>query len=618
MQKSFQRFSGQNEDIRLTDVSLHYGTFRALKQVNLTLGQAEVHAVVGEHGAGKSSLAMILSGMQRPQSGVISVNQRDYRVLNPALARQLGIETVYQQSSLNEYFTVAENLFFTEPALNKWFGWRNKKRMIAAAQALFARYQIDLDPAAPVKRLAFSDQILVDLLKHLYPQPRLLILDEVLERLSSAALKKVISLLRKLKRGGMAILFLTRSIDDIYNFADKVSIIKAGEILITDYVKNIAKINLIKMTYTQIAEESEVKDLNKEFYQFLKYNEAILRNLPVNLIVTDNENRIKMVNDSCKRYFDLKRLACFNLPLKQLLSSPNDDVLKLIDTAFAFREEKTLYQVPITVNKLRTISNMKTFPIYDGLALIGNIIIIEDMTEYDQLQKQVMLSEKLASVGLLAAGVAHEINNPLEIIYNYLSYIKYNFHGEDLHEAIDHVHEEISSITTIVSNLHAFSDNTPQVQEDFEIHAVIQNMLNLIQHSAQHKQINIHFDRDEADIAIRANKNEIKQVILNLLKNSFEAMPAGGDIFIKTARVSENGRQWVRLVFQDTGPGICDENPANIFLPFYSTKKGQTQNLGLGLSVSYGIIKKYNGAIAVENVEAAGCQFVITFPLAGL
>lgn len=616
MQKSFRRFSNQHAEIRLTDVSLNYGQFRALKQVNLTLGAREVHAVVGEHGAGKSSLAMILSGMQRPQNGILSVDKRDYRFLNAKIARQLGIETVYQQSSLNEYFTVAENLFFSEKSLNKWFGWRNKKRMISTAEALFAQYQIDIDPTELVKRLVLSDQILVDLFKHLYPQPRLLILDEVLERLSSATLKKVISLLKKLKRGGMAVLFLTRSIDDIYNLADKVSIIKAGEILVTDYVKNIAKINLMKMTYTQIAEEGEVNDLNKEFYQFLKYNEAILRNLPVNLVVTDNENRIKMVNDSCKNYFNLKRLACFNLPLKQLVSSPNDDVHKLIDTAFSFREEKTFYQVPITVNNIRTISNIKTFPIYDGLALIGNIIIIEDMTEYDQLQKQVILSEKLASVGLLAAGVAHEINNPLEIIYNYLSYIKYNFHGKDLHESIDHVHEEISSIATIVSNLHAFSDNTPQINENFELHDVIQNMLNLIKHSAKYKHISIHFDRDEADIAIRANKNEIKQVILNLLKNSFEAMPSGGEIFIKTSQITENGTQFVRLIFQDTGPGICDENPTNIFLPFYSTKKGQKQNLGLGLSVSYGIIKKYNGTIAVENIDASGCQFVITFPLA--
>jgi signal transduction histidine kinase len=245
---------------------------------------------------------------------------------------------------------------------------------------------------------------------------------------------------------------------------------------------------------------------------------------------------------------------------------------------------------------------------------IGHIIVIEDITEYDHLQKQVMLSEKLASVGLLAAGVAHEINNPLEIIYNYLSYMKYNFHGQALHQAIDHVHEEISDIATIVSNLHAFSDHKQSVNEDIDMNDLIENMLNLVRHHAKDREITIHFERYEDEILITANKNEIKQVILNLLKNSFEAMPSGGEIFIKTSLVAEDGSNVVQLQFHDSGPGICDTNPENIFLPFYSTKQGSENNLGLGLSVSYGIIQKYHGTIAVKNIDGSGCQFIIQFP----
>ena len=92
-------------------------------------------------------------------------------------------------------------------------------------------------------------------------------------------------------------------------------------------------------------------------------------------------------------------------------------------------------------------------------------------------------------------------------------------------------------------------------------------------------------------------------------------MPSGGEIFIKTTQITENGSECVQMTFKDTGPGICDENPSNVFLPFYSTKKGQENNLGLGLSVSYGIIKKYNGTILVQNIEdGAGCQVIITLP----
>jgi len=599
--------------LSLTDVTLDYGDFRALNHIKFTLGYGKVHAVVGEHGAGKSSLGLIISGVVRPQTGYMTFDGKSYRGIAIKTARDLGIELVHQQIlSLNEKFTVAENLFFTAASFFRSLTWRYEK--LRRASAFLQAYNVNIDPLTLVADLNPSDQILVDILKHIYVQPRLLILDEALEKLPADSFGKVVNILMNLKRAGTSILLITHKIDDIYDLADKVSILKNGEILLTDDVHNIDKINLIKMAYIQLSDDPQITDLNKEFYQLLKYNEAILRNLPVNLIVTDNENRIKMVNDYCKHVFGLKQTSYFNVPLTQLLSSTNEEVHALSQEGPLDNEERTYYQVPITLNQNPIICNLKTFPIYDGAFLIGNIIIIEDVTEYDQLQKQVILSEKLASVGLLAAGVAHEINNPLGIIYNYLSYIKSRFHDLDLHEAIDNVHEEIAAISNIVSNLHTFSDNTQISLEVLEINGLIAGMLKLIKHSTRYKQITIHFEPSEAEIEIRANKSELKQVVLNLLKNSFEAMPSGGDIYIRTGLLSENGSNLVRMTFQDTGPGISDENPHNIFLPFYSTKKGSEQNLGLGLSVSYGIIKKYHGSITVENINGAGCQFVITLP----
>ena len=239
---------------------------------------------------------------------------------------------------------------------------------------------------------------------------------------------------------------------------------------------------------------------------------------------------------------------------------------------------------------------------------------INNLVDAFKFQEQLILSEKLASVGLLAAGVAHEINNPLEIIYNYLSYIKFNFHDKKLHQTIDNVHEEISGIANIVSNLHSFSDNKQKVEEELNINLLIRDMLNLIKHTALHKNITIDFKPCEQDILIVADKNEIKQVLLNLLKNSFEAMPSGGEIFFQTSFVRENNTNYAQIIFKDTGPGIDDENLNNIFLPFYSTNKGKKNNLGLGLFVSYGILKKYQGEIVAEKGNDSGCQFTIKLP----
>lgn len=242
------------------------------------------------------------------------------------------------------------------------------------------------------------------------------------------------------------------------------------------------------------------------------------------------------------------------------------------------------------------------------------VVGINNVVDAFKLQEQLILSDKLASVGLLAAGVAHEINNPLEIIYNDLRYIKHEFPGQELHESLDNIYEEISAITSIVSNLHSFSDNRKRIDEEIDLNELIRNILTLIKHSARYKQITIQFEPFEEAITIHANKNEMKQVILNLLKNSFEAMSSGGKIFIRTTQVQQNGSHFVQIAFTDTGPGIQIENPNDIFLPFYSTKKGREDNLGLGLSVSYGIITKYRGTISVKNLDSSGCQFIINVP----
>lgn len=599
--------------LHLDRISLDYGRVRALSDVTLSFNRAEVHAIVGEHGAGKSSLARLISGLKNPKSGDIYFEGKPYTQLNPKLALKLGISMVHQQVHLNEYFTLAENLFFPGKRIGNVV-WHSKKRMNKEAEALLKKYNIDLDPTMLLKQLNLADQTLVDILKSMSKKPKVLILDEAIERLSTNVMHSIIKKLIRMKQEGLSIIFITHRIDDIYDFADKVTIIKGGRILLTDHVRNIDKIYLIKMAYTQISIDDYGDDISHQFHHFLKFNEAILKKLPINLIVTDSENRIKMVNDYCMEYFHLDSTFYTNYPLESLFSSDNEYFLSLVKNAINSNEINTYYRVPLNVDNIKKISNLKTLPIFDGETRIGNIIIIEDITEYDHLQNQLILSEKLASVGLLAAGVAHEINNPLEIIYNHLSFIKFKVADPEITDALKCIHNEITFITNIVSNLHSFSDNKRLTLEDIELNSLIQDMLTLIKHNAIKKNIGIDFKPFHKDIVIYANRNEIKQVILNLLKNSFEAMLDKGQIDIETDMVHGEGSEWVQITFVDNGPGIRVDNPDDIFLPFYSTKKENNSNLGLGLSVSYGIIKKYSGEIQVRNGEGLGCEFKILIP----
>ena len=215
------------ELLKLAWIGLDYDHVRALKNIHLALGYSEVLAIVGEHGAGKSSLGLIINGILQPTAGTIRFEGKQYYSFTVTNALRLGIRMIYQQVRLYDEFTVAENLFLTNKTINR-FVWSTKKRFLEAASSLLSRYDFDIDPSTPVKNLNLSDQTLVEILKNIYHRPKLLILDEVLERLSPTVLHKILTILMELKQQGMSILFITHKIDDIYNFADRVSILKNG------------------------------------------------------------------------------------------------------------------------------------------------------------------------------------------------------------------------------------------------------------------------------------------------------------------------------------------------------------------------------------------------------
>jgi PAS domain S-box-containing protein len=424
-----------------------------------------------------------------------------------------------------------------------------------------------------LKDLSRSEQLLVDILKSLFHGPALLILDEVFERLSAIDLEKIIRQLQQMKSRGMSIILITHRIDDIYEYADRVSVMKNGEVLLSTGVGNINKMNLITLTYTQITQEEHLKDIGREFYQYLKYNEAILQSLPVILLVVDGENLIKVANQSARDFFGADSRHLINRPVQELFAPAAGHTARRIQRALEGRQKKVFYSLPLELNGRHTVDNLIIYPIEDGTLIIGRIIIIEDLTEHEKLRDQLILSEKLASVGLLAAGVAHEINNPLGIITNYLQSIRFTHPQTDLTAKLRRIEDQIKYIATIVSNLLTFSDSNRLAME------------------------------------------ELEQVVLNLLKNSFEAMPAGGTVSISAEHGQDKDGDFLLLQVQDNGPGISHENLSDIFLPFSSSKKNGQGNLGLGLYVSYGIIKKYHGQIGVENL-ASGCRFTIRLPRA--
>ncbi len=601
-----------NPLIELRGVGLSYGSVRALKEIDLVIERGEIHALVGEHGAGKSSLAAIIGGDVAHKKGSLLFNGKTMEPHNVHEALARGIKSVYQQILLNEHFSVAESLYYTNKAVNKRF-WISKRRMAAAAEALLQENALQIPASKLIRNLNLSDRTVVDILRCLVTDTSLLIIDEGLDNLSTDSYAKIVRLLRRFKSEGMTILFITHKIDDVYSIADRVSIIRDGSILATDRVGNIDKLSLVRLTYTQISKGDADIRSEQDFYAFLKYNEAILRNLPIALIVVDAEQHIKLLNNSCRSLLSWSGDSIGG-PLRDRLGTPNAEVYKILNDAFGKKREAEFYHVRIDVQGRFILANIQTLPITDNETVIGHIVIIEDVTEYERMQKQLILSEKLASVGLLAAGVAHEINNPLEIIYNYLTYLRYNYADDKLLSIVDKISHEIMTISGIVSNLVSFSENSSSDNEAVDVNELCRDILNLVKYNAKYKEIHAIFTEGAGVPKTLANRGELRQVILNLIKNSFEAMPSGGTIELSTGCVEEQGQSYVTIKVRDEGRGLEENEIENIFMPFFSTKQKTGSNLGLGLSISYSIIEKHRGRLSARNNPDQGCTFTIQLP----
>jgi ABC-type multidrug transport system ATPase subunit/two-component sensor histidine kinase len=600
--------------IELRHAAISFGHTQALADISISVFPGEVVAVVGEHGAGKSTLAAAMNGSVQLSSGEIILAGIPHPSFSIRQAHNFGIEMVHQQNLLFDRSTVAENLLMNSQ-YSRSSTIISTDRILKEASRFLKSYDIAIDPSSRISELKFSDRVLVDILQHVYPRPRLLILDEALEKLSAVAFSKASSILESLSHSGTAIILITHHIDDVSKLADRICILKNGRLLLSEKMGAIDKISIIKMAYTQMEHHEDSNDNDEEFYELLKYNEAILQNLPEILIVVDNQDRIRLVNVSGRAFFDLKEPIGFPLPIESFFGGMSDTICKVLGDSGEKGVGKTHYHVPFDSPKRKIMSDISVIPIFDDAYKIGTIIIIDDVTEQESMREQLVLSEKLASLGLLAAGVAHEINNPLEILKNNVNLLRLLGKDSQTDDLLDELDEELQSIKHITENLITFSDNSSRGIDEFDLSDLIWSLIRLIRKNADEKRIKIEYERDlSKTILIHASKNEIRQVLLNLYKNSFDAMPDGGRIFIGLDEVERQGKAMARLVFRDTGCGLKNDNLLDIFLPFFTTKKTR-DNLGLGLSISYGIINKFGGTIQPENVEPSGCQFTIELPL---
>ncbi len=603
-----------NENIvEMVNISLNYSEVKALDNASISFKKGSIHALIGEHGAGKSSLGLILCGLLKPTSGKLIIDNSSYNYLKPKVAMSKGIEFVHQQLLLNPYFTVAENLFYCDKK-SPFFSLNLKKRIQEIANEYLVSLGFNLDVSKVTKNLTLSEKALISILAKIKNNPRVLILDESLDKISVEYYSKLKKILSSLREEGCSIIIMTHKIDWVYDIADKVSIIRHGKNILTENIQSVGKMQIIKMAYTQFSEAPVYQPQVDSFYHLIKYNEAILENLPINLIILNNEGILKLINKYFINSFKISPSLFLEKSGLELFEKTSPTTKNILLNQLNLFDENTIFHLSICINNIHGIFNAHYSPIYDNNEKIGAMFIFYDITEYDSLQQNNQLSEKLSSVGLLSAGVAHEINNPLEIISNYLTNIKFKYNDPELISIVNKLSKQVNYITKIVSNLQNFSNLEKVTPENTNINDLINEMIDLLKLNAKLKNIKIIFKELSLNNYAYINENELKQAILNIIKNSFESIKKDGEIEIIINQIELYGIQSIEIQVKDTGEGI-DESK-DYFTPFFSTKSNNGSNTGLGLSLVYGIITKYEGTISINNrVDKKGCVVKITFPI---
>jgi two-component system, NtrC family, sensor kinase len=399
----------------------------------------------------------------------------------------------------------------------------------------------------------------------------------------------------RIREHTVAVLGLGKTVDGDFLSSDDVELVQT----IAGYVA-------VALDNAQLYSSLEQKAL--EIARLKDFSENIVESLNVGVLAVDLGGMVESWNTRMEQLFGVKRQDAVGRQLRALLPE------ELAEEIAARRDEEQItgiYKQRLHhQGKFLTLNVSITPLVSKSGERIGRLLLFDDVTQRERMEEQMTQTEKLTSLGLLAAGVAHEVNTPLAVISNYIQMLAKQMPSEDpRHAIIDKIVKQTFRASEIVNNLLNFSRTGAAELTDIDVNRVVEETLSLVAHPLKTSQIHIVKQLSESLPPVRGSANKLQQVFLNLFLNARDAMPAGGMLEIRTA--AHNGS--VEVEVADTGAGIPREHIHRIFDPFFTTKSNG-RGTGLGLSVSYGIIKEHAGKIDVRSTPGKGTSFHVEFP----
>ncbi len=341
------------------------------------------------------------------------------------------------------------------------------------------------------------------------------------------------------------------------------------------------------------------------------FSENIVESLNVGVLAVDLEGRLESWNSQLERLIGVTRADAVGRKLGEVLPP---DLVAEVEARAAQDHVTGIYKFHLqNPNGRSLVVNVSIAPLVGKTGeRLGRLLLLDDISQRVRLEEQMMQNEKLTSLGLLAAGVAHEVNTPLAVISNYIQMLARQLPADDpRQQTIDKIVKQTFRASEIVNNLLNFSRTGAAEFIEVDVNAVVEETLSLVAHPLKTGRVTVLKSFAQGLPHVLGSTNRLQQVFLNLFMNARDAMPSGGMLEVRTA--AHNGA--VEIEVTDTGLGIPREHINRIFDPFFTTKSSG-RGTGLGLSVSYGIIKEHAGRIDVRSLPGKGTSFRLEFPVA--
>jgi two-component system NtrC family sensor kinase len=363
-----------------------------------------------------------------------------------------------------------------------------------------------------------------------------------------------------------------------------------------------------------------------EYERLTEFHENIVESINIGIFAVDLDDRITSWNAQMESLYSRPRSEALLQPLAAIF--PPEFLARYASVralgegdspSEADQGTHTLYKFPIALptGETRT-ANIAIAPLVTrSFRTVGRIVLVDDITDRIELETQLTQSEKLSSIGLLAAGVAHEVNTPLAVISSYTQMLSKQLRDDTrLAPVLEKITQQTFRASEIVNGLLNFSRTSGTEFTAIDLNALVHDTLVLLDHQLKTAQVKVETDLSSSLPAMNGNQGKLQQVVLNLMLNARDAMHGVSSATLCISTEIVNGRICLRI--KDSGAGIEREHLHRIFDPFFTTKvkpqPGQHKGTGLGLAVTYGIMQEHGGKISVDSEVGTGTTFTLDFP----